>query len=428
MQRLLNFGRWLLGYRGIPYMSRPTFRYEIISTMFLGVGFAILLPSFCQLFAKKTLQAEPWLVAALEAQMALGFLFGAFLGSYVRRRRSIPYIVGGRLIIAAVMIVIALLPPTRASRIPYVALMLLPALLGAVIINALSSIWHSNYPSEVRGQIFSRRFIVYMSIGAISVKLAGYALDEWAWAHRLIYTMGAVCMAASALAIAKVRVRGEKGMLRSEKAGPFSPLEGFRLLGRDREYARFMAWQFLSGSTILLTRTTIVLMLIDYMRVNYAEGTTALTLVPVAVALLAAPLFGRLFDTAGITRFRAVGAASWAASRVVLFFALTGNSWELVLVAFALAGLGLATGGLAFNIGHTHFARPEETQVYMGIHLTLAGLRGLTMPFLGVWLYSMPQIGAKVLLIAAAVQFIAAIGFTMSPRPKIANGEPTPQG
>jgi len=298
---------------------------------------------------------------------------------------------------------------------------------AAVVINVLSSIWHSNYPSEVRGQIFSRRYIVYMSILAISIKAAGYALDAWPWAHRLIYPVGAACMVISALTIARVRVRGERGMLRNEKASPFSPLEGFRLLGRDREYRRFMAWQFLSGSMVLLTTPVIVLMLTDYLGVNYAEGTTALTLVPIAVSLLAAPLFGRLFDTVGITRFRALGAASWAAGRAVLFFAMAGRSWALVLAACALAGLGMGTGGLAFHIGHTHFARPEKTQVYMGIHMTLAGLRGLTMPFLGVWLYSMPQIGMKLLLIAAAIQFVAAIGFTLSPAPKIQNGEPTPQ-
>ena len=33
----------------------------------------------------------------------------------------------------------------------------------------------------------------------------------------------------------------------------------------------------------------------------------------------------------------------------------------------------------------------------------------------------------KLLLIAAAIQFVAAIGFAMSPRPKIQNGEPTPK-
>ena len=428
MGRLLNFGRWLLGYRGIPYMSRPTFRYEIISTVFLGVGSGLFTPEFCKLFAKKTLEADKWLVAAVLAQLALGFLFGAFLGSYLRRRRRIPYIVGGRLVIAAVMLAIALLPPTRESRIPYVALMLLPALLAAVTINAMSSIWHSNYPSEVRGQIFSRRFIVFMSVGAISIKLAGYALDAWpSWAHRLIYSAGAACMVASALSIAKVRVRGERSMLRSEKTGPFSPLEGFRLLGRDREYRRFMAWQFLSGSMVLLTLPPIILMLDDRLGVNYAEGTTALVLVPVVVCLLAAPFLGRLFDTAGITRFRALGAASWAASRAVLFLGIANHSWTLVLASFVLVGLGKATGGLAFNIGHTHFARPEETQVYMGIHMTLAGLRELVMPFLGVWLYSMPQIGINVLLIAAAIQFVAATGFAISPAPNTENGQPTRQ-
>ena len=131
---------------------------------------------------------------------------------------------------------------------------------------------------------------------------------------------------------------------------------------------------------------------------------------------MAAPICGRLFDTLGVSKFRAIGAAMLASSRLVLFAAAIAKSWPLALAAFVFQGLGLATGGLAFSIGHTRFAHPREGQLYMGIHMTLQGLRGLTMPFLGMWLYETVGMGISLLIAAAAVQFIAVAGFALSPR------------
>ena len=53
----------------------------------------------------------------------------------------------------------------------------------------------------------------------------------------------------------------------------------------------------------------------------------------------------------------------------------------------------------------------------MGIHMTLQGLRGLTMPFVGIWLYGLDGVGINVLWIGAALQFVAAAGFALSPMP-----------
>jgi len=398
-------------------MSRPTFRQELVNAVFMGLAAGIMGPDFAQLFARKGLEASGSLVAAIASLFALGNLFGAIIGPYLQRRRRIRYGVGARLVIAAVMVAIALLPADRRGAIPFVLLLTVPFLLNAVILNIRSGLWHSNYPRRVRGQIFSRRLIVVTAATAAAAALAGRALDIWPWAHRLIYPLGAACVLASAAAYSRIRVRREMNMRRASDASPPHLLEGFRLLGEDPQYARFMAWQMVSGCGALMNFSVITVALVGVFGVSYAQGTTALTVAPLLTVLVTAPLFGRLFDTVSITRFRAVGAALWASSRSVMFIALLTRSWACVLVAAVINGIARATGGLAFTIGHTHFAHPHRSQAYMGIHMTLQGLRGLTMPFVGIWLYGLDGVGINVLWIGAALQFVAAAGFALSPMP-----------
>ena len=65
-------------------------------------------------------------------------------------------------------------------------------------------------------------------------------------------------------------------MLRSERATAFSLLEGIHLLREDKAYGRFMLWQFISGGSVLLTYSAIVLMLTEHLSVKgevvYQEG------------------------------------------------------------------------------------------------------------------------------------------------------------
>ena len=55
---------------------------------------------------------------------------------------------------------------------------------------------------------------------------------------------------------------------------------------------------------------------------------------------------------------------------------------------------------LAHTLGHLHFARPEQAEIYMGIHVSLIGIRGLVAPLCGMWLYNL--LGWPVWLIAIA--------------------------
>jgi hypothetical protein len=70
--------------------------------------------------------------------------------------------------------------------------------------------------------------------------------------------------------------------------------------------------------------------------------------------------------------------------------------------------LGIANGGgmLAWNLGHHDFARGADAALYMGVHVTLTGVRGAFAPFLGTLIYTgmsapfvIPGVGAWIFLI-----------------------------
>jgi hypothetical protein len=99
----------------------------------------------------------------------------------------------------------------------------------------------------------------------------------------------------------------------------------------------------------------------------------------------------------------------------------------LPLLAAARLVLGVARGGgsIAWQLGHNHFAPPERAGLYMSVHVTLTGLRGLIAPFLGMWLYvgsaprdlagialpAFPGVGGWAMIGAAGISTLASLGF-----------------
>jgi len=412
-----------MGYDGIPMMSRPTFRCDLLSNLFAAMGTGTIMPVLAGQFARTGLQASVWLVAVLVALASAGNFCATFFAQHVGRQRQVPLVVGARIGMAAFVACLALLPAKPIAAEAFVALLATPWLLIAIILTAQASVRHSNYPAELRGRIFNRIVMVTLASMAVSAKLGGLALDHLAWGHRLTYALAAVALLLSARFYAKVRIRRERTMLRNGNDRPVSPWAGLRLLRRDRTFGLYMMWQAIFGAANLMTVPVMLLIMRDYLKVSYSKSIDALFLVPVFVAVCTAPLAGKLFDHVRITRFRGLVCTWWALCRLILFIAVASGSWPLVLVAFAVEGLGRAMGTIAFNLGHMYFTSPDRGHMYMGIQQTLAGARGLLAPFVGVALLKVPSVGLKVLLIAAAIQFIAAAGFALMRPPKSAETE-----
>src|SRR5690606_477721 len=88
----------------------------------------------------------------------------------------------------------------------------------------------------------------------------------------------------------------------------------------------------------------------------------------------------------------------------------------LLYVAATSQGAAMAGGMLAWQLGHHDFAPKERASEYMGVHVTLTGVRGLFGPVLAVSLYNALEnyrdhSGAYVLVICLSLVLAGAFGF-----------------
>jgi MFS family permease len=409
--------RWLFGYRGIPRMSRSTFRRELISTVSGSLGAALLMPPFMQLFAKTSLGAPDWLVPLYFSGPMAIFLLASMVAQMLRRHRRIPCMVASRWGIALCLGVVALLPAGRFSLPVFTAAMLVAALLVSVGINIQAGVWHSNYPGDVRGRIFSRLIVFRMTALAGGAQLAGVALDHWTQGHHLVYALAAGCFFVSGWGYSRIRIRREAEMIRQGVAEPLRLLAGMRILRIDRPFRWYMTLQFLAGGLNMMIRGGIlVLAFRDVFHVDYKVGAAGLVLIPSLLQVLGSPASGLLFDRMGVMRFRGLNSFCWALAFLLLFWGLRTGWWAGMIAGFVFCGLGQATGMIGWNLAHTRFAPPGQGQLYMGAHLTLTGLRGAIMPYLGTVLYYTP-LGLNTIAWAAGVTLLAALGFFLTREP-----------
>jgi MFS family permease len=87
----------------------------------------------------------------------------------------------------------------------------------------------------------------------------------------------------------------------------------------------------------------------------------------------------------------------------------------LLYAAAVVNGIANAGGVLAWNLGHHDFAPPHRDSQYMGVHVTLNGIRGIAAPFLAVAIYELLDNhgggGAWVFAVCLVINTIGAAGF-----------------
>ena len=97
---------------------------------------------------------------------------------------------------------------------------------------------------------------------------------------------------------------------------------------------------------------------------------------------------------------------------IALFTGITLLLWLSAL----LFGIANAGANLGWNLGHNDFASLGKVQQYMGVNVTLTGMRGLIAPPLGVLTYTAleriaPGAGRYALALPITMTLIGAIGF-----------------
>jgi hypothetical protein len=169
------------------------------------------------------------------------------------------------------------------------------------------------------------------------------------------------------------------------------------------------------GGTLMLT-AQLVLVFSEQLHLTSATQIGMLAVVPLITQPLFLPWWARLFDGSHVVRYRARQGWAIVLASAAMCAGVFARSLTLLWIGAVLLGAAQAGANLGWNLGHNDFASIGRAQHYMGVHVTLTGVRGGVAPPAGVLVYMGLEVwrhgsGEFALLLPLAMTAAGALGF-----------------
>lgn len=406
------------------------YRRERLTEACFTVGPALMEGGFIGVIADKLFHVHPFVLALVTAAPMFGNLSSAFWARLAHGRRRVPFATALMAGFAACVALVALVPEGNLGATLLVVALVAARLFLGGIVTLRSVVWTLNYPRESRGRVTARLGIISTLCIAGTAWVGGQMLDRSPESFRLVYAIGAVLAAIGVYAFSRVPLAGEDGHLSLERASAISDAgvpSAFSVLRDDRLYLRFLGWQMLLGIANMAIEAPLLYLVSREMGASYSQAIGITMVIPFALSVVTIPFWAMYLDRVHVSAFRAVHSWTFALSQVLLWLGAALQSLETIALARIVMGAARSGGGLAWNIGHNDFAPSERAGVYMGVHVTLTGIRGAFAPFLGMALYlgwssrELPGLGLtlpawggmgdSLMLASAALSALSALGF-----------------
>jgi MFS family permease len=408
-------------------LAQALYRREILPWSLGGFALGLVEGATAAVLVKRgfTGHADPevlnFAVAFVSGSPAIANMTSFAWANLAHGRGKIRLLVTLLAIFGLVVGVIGLSPRASTGLAVTVLSVIAARVIWAGILTVRSSVWSSNYPRMVLAQI-TGRIVIFTAMGmVIAAGLAGIILQTRPELSRWLYALAGGAGLLAAWLYRRMRVRQAFRLQREElAASAASEVFSFRvmrqILRSDPEYRRFMTCLAFYGAGNLMIGAQLVILYSDQLHIPAALQVGILTIVPLLCIPLFTPMWARLFDAGHVIEFRA--RQCWVligAMTVVIAAVFTGTIW-LLWVAAVLFGIATAGANLGWNLGHNDFASLGKVQQYMGVNVTLTGMRGLIAPPLGVMVYTGLErfhagAGRFALVLPIAMTLIGAIGF-----------------
>lgn len=433
----------------LPFLARAPYRAEIRYMLLWGVFAGLVEGNTPSIVAAKTFHANDLLVTVVFTTPMLANLLNVLWGALTRGRPRQGSFIALSLAAAVSLAAVALIPTEAGWWAGWVFAGLLAAarILLAGVITLRTGYWNANYPHTHRaliiGRLQSLRFMVAILATLAIAALFDRDARHYVWVFPLVAALGAAAL----IPIWRIPVRGERRALRAFHArrargeassGPRrlsfvqNLRDALRVLAADRPFARYCTAQYFLGSANFMAEAILAIYVTRHLHLNallpeaartwlpdYLIASILLDVIPSAVLLATMAPLARWFDQVGVLRFRVVNTGIWLAGAILASAALLASAMPgaasaavglvLLVACRVVVGVGKSGGSIAWNLGHMHFSRGPDADLYMSIHVTLTGIRGIIMPFVGVAAFQAlgwwAMLGAVVLNVVAHVLF-----------------------
>lgn len=421
--------------RGVPYMARRNYLIELKHLLLWGVFIGMFEGAGSSIVVAKTFGGGPWLITVVMAIPTVANVAGLYWGSLAASRPKLPlFFTFG---IGTVMLIgsVGLTPQTSWGGWLFAAQVAVARTLLAGCVTVRSAFWKHNYPVEKRGRIAARLQIVRYSLGIAVVTLVSVLFDINPRLYHIVYPAVAFIGVLGLMQLRPLRIRGERAQFAQSRekiaASQFRrrhrilrPLrEVYEVLRNDAAFRRYCAGMMLLGMGNIMIFPVMAIIITKELPLNYNHSSILMETLPQFIMMISLMSWAGLFDRRGVVRFRVLNALTWAMASVfgglaalvlmqpnaVNSIMLFTTGVSLVAISRMFEGLGRGGGAIGWNLGHLHFAEPAKAEIYMGAHVFLTGIRGLTAPFIGTLLYT--YTGPLVFLISATLGFCGMMTF-----------------
>lgn len=416
-----------------PMMTRPSYYHELLNAFTFPASLSLVEGAVIGTVAEKAFGVTHMQFATLMSAPMFANLT-SFLWSYLaQNRRKIRLLVAIQTGLVLSVGAIGLLPDNQYTVWLLILLVVQARCLQAGIVTVRSIVWRMNYPRHLRAQITGELVTINAIIMAGVPLLASGLLDvnpDW---FRWIY-LGSVGIAlVGVYSFSRIRLRHERQLLRYEKspsAAQLDTLSGntdatasadqskhratvMSVLRNDRNFRWYLIWQYVGGMANMMGEVVLVRIIANVLT-EKSEYTISILLnstVPMVMMIISMRVWARYMDRVHITQFRSQQSIFWVVNQAMNWIGVALGS--LVFLFFQRVGQGISRGGgtLAWHLGHNDFADRHAAPVYMGIHVTLTGVRGATAPFIGMALYEVAGFGVHVFLVTTALAIISLVGY-----------------
>lgn len=387
----------------LPMMARLSYQREILSWWFVPLMLSGLQGGTIAVFLKKTYSGLEGLsteqldlaVSIVAASKAIGHVGSYAWASVSRGQRKIRFIFWLQLFTAMVVAAFALVPRSSAGLWMIVGLCIMAWTLWCGVITLRTGVWRANYAKAHRPRIASRIMTIDALLVALAGVVIGFGLDINPMSYRILFPLLALFGFVGAILYRRIPFRREAQHIAQERqadaetGSSLSPMVVARVLRSDRWYRGYMACMFIMGFGNLMLHPILAICLTDQFDVGYQSGILITTVIPLVCLTLTISSWGRRLERMHVIEFRALHAWCFVGVSTLVLIGVVFHQIAFLYLAAVATGVGWGGGALAWNLGHQHFAPPNRDAEYMGVHITLTGVRGVIGPIFGVLLYTM---------------------------------------
>lgn len=382
--------------------ARRTYRFHLAYAVLDAAGGGILLNG--PIIALKAFAAHNWHLPIRELYSGLGMILTLYLGSWMARRKKMPFVFVPGVLAAASAVTMA---TAAGSPFWFLTLLGIGAMFEIVTRPAVTAILRVNYPVQQRGhatgQIRKWSSLSFLASNLLSAWVfqlaAGYveagpkadprALADgvWPWtaAHmpQVMMLLAGTLSLSSFLLFRQIRVAEDPERQRRDLKPEIrqSFRDALRVVMRDGRYRRYLAACFMDSFSQMLYFSLIWAFLSRGLGFGYVGSSILMHSLPALVAFLATGALGHLIDRSNPWVAWGWVRLAYATDALLLaatpYYALLFAPALVILPVLGRVVRGSVQGAwwiMWWQIGVTHFAPPgEDTSRYMGIMIFLAG-------------------------------------------------------